>query len=96
MVKSVSEWYTFVKSRIIKLDNDRSGCAIAPTSSSSSSSCGSDQDREVDQDTARMIRLKKLTRLTHLLVADIRSSSQQFRQIFRDSLNIDYVELLVR
>ena len=94
VVKSVTEWYTFVKLRIIKLESDKSSCTVAATSSSSSTSSGSDD--HMDEDTVRMVRLKKLTRLTHLLVADIKSSREHFRQMFRDTLNIDYVEVLVR
>lgn len=95
VVKSVTEWYTFVKLRIIKLESDKSSCTVAATSSSSSST-SSGSDDHMDEDTVRMVRLKKLARLTHLLVADIKSSREHFRQMFRDTLNIDYVEVLVR
>ena len=95
-MKSVTEWYTFVKLRIIKLESDKSACRVAATSSSSSSSTSSGSEDQMDEDTVRMIRLKKLARLTQLLVADIKSSKEHFRQMFRDSLNIDYVEVLVR
>ena len=94
VVKSVTEWYTFVKLRIIKLESDKSSCTLAATSSSSSSTSSSGDD--LDEDTVRMVRLKKLARLSHLLVADIKSSRENFRQMFRDTLNIDYVEVLVR
>ena len=43
IVRSVSEWYNFVKTRIIKLDDDKANCGISGlTSSSASSSSGSE------------------------------------------------------
>ena len=37
--------------------------------------------------------MRNLTRVTHLLIADIESGEKQYRQLFRQTLNIDYVEL---
>ena len=39
------------------------------------------------------LRMRNLTRVTHLLIADIESGEKQYRQLFRQTLNIDYVEL---
>jgi hypothetical protein len=37
--------------------------------------------------------MRNLTRVTHLLIADIESGAGQYRKLFRSTLNIDYVEL---
>ena len=37
-----------------------------------------------------------MIRLAHLLVADVNASYRQYRQLFRETLSIDYVELVVR
>ena len=53
-------------------------------------------DVSQDEEVSDLIRLKKMTRMAHLLVADVKASAQQYRDIFRETLNIDYVELIVK
>ena len=53
-------------------------------------------DAVMDEQTLQLIKLKKVTRLSHLLVADVNSSKNQYRDLFRETLNIDYVELVVK
>ena len=38
-------------------------------------------------------QIRKLTKLTHLMTSDIKASIKQYRELFRETLNIDYVEL---
>ena len=37
--------------------------------------------------------MRNLTRLAHLLIADVESGAKQYRQLFKQTLNIDYVDL---
>ena len=47
----------------------------------------------MDQNRTIASKIRKLTKLTHLMTSDIKASIQQYKELFRESLNIDYVEL---
>ena len=40
--------------------------------------------------------MRNLTKLTNLLVADLKTSQETYRELFRETLNIDYVELAAK
>ena len=37
--------------------------------------------------------MRNLTKLTNLIIADIKTSMTTYRDLFRETLNVDYVEL---
>ena len=47
----------------------------------------------IDQDRFLASQIRKLTKLAHLLTSDIKASIKQYKDLFRETLNIDYVEL---
>ena len=44
-------------------------------------------------DRALSRKLRNLTKLTNLLIADLKTSITTYRDLFRETLNVDYVEL---
>ena len=55
--------------------------------------CSDDSTNSDPASKSSAMRMRNLTRVTHLLIADIESGGRQYRQLFRQTLNIDYVEL---
>lgn len=80
VISSVKEWYKFVRNQFAK-DLDRK-------------SSESEENLRVDPtDRALSRKMRNLTKLTNLLIADIKTSVQTYRDLFRETLNVDYVEL---
>ena len=44
-------------------------------------------------DRALSRKMRNLTKLTNLLIADIKTSIATYQDLFRETLNVDYVEL---
>ena len=44
-------------------------------------------------DRALSRKMRNLTKLTNLIIADIKTSMSTYRDLFRETLNVDYVEL---
>lgn len=53
-------------------------------------------DRMPTEEKSENGRMKNLTRMTHLLVADIEEGREQYQTMFWEHLNIDYVEIAYR
>ena len=53
-------------------------------------------DRIPTEEKTSQGKMKNLTRITHLLVADIKEGEKMYQALFRETLNIDYVELTYR
>jgi hypothetical protein len=56
--------------------------------------CGVDKDDKVGADAD--FRLRNVTLVTHLLIADVNSCRKQFGDMVLETLNIDYVQLTFR
>ena len=52
-----------------------------------------DHRRADPTDRALSRKMRNLTKLTNLLIADIKTSVDTYRDLFRETLNVDYVEL---
>lgn len=53
-------------------------------------------DRIPTQEKSQNGRMKNLTRITHLLMADIEEGRKHYQNMFWENLNIDYVEIAYR
>ena len=50
-------------------------------------------ERIPTQEASQSGKMKNLTRITHLLMADIEEGKQQYQAMFWNHLNIDYIEI---